>query len=46
MLFGETIRQQHIVDWSRKGYVNDAIDVNVSDLCCPEQEFSPAKAMG
>ena len=46
MLLGETLSQQHIVGWSRKGYVNDAIGVNVSDLCCPEQEFLPAKAMG
>ena len=46
MLFGETLSQKHIVDWSRKGYVNDAIGVKVSDLCCPKQEFLPAKAMG
>lgn len=33
MLFGETLSQQQIVDWSREGYVNDAVGVNVSDLC-------------
>ena len=34
------------MDWPREGYVNHAIGVNVSDLCCPKLEFSPAKAMG
>jgi alkylated DNA repair dioxygenase AlkB len=41
-----TAARKALVDWSRKGYVYDAIGVNVSDLCCPEQEFLPAKAMG
>ena len=46
MLFGETVRQEQIVDWSREGYVNDSTRMHMPDLSVSKAEFLSAEAMG
>jgi hypothetical protein len=46
MLFGETIRQEQIVDRSCEGNVNDSTRMHMPDLSVSKAEFSSTEAMG
>ena len=46
MFFGKTFCQKRIANRARKGYVNDSVRMDVSDLSISELEFFSAEAVG